>query len=334
MTAMEHKDSSNPACVINCVHYDDQGKRHDIALDAISDVIASGNGFVWVGLYDPADAVLLKLQEEFGLHDLAIDDARNAHQRPKVEAYGNSLFVVVTTAQSVQERIEYGETHAFLGPRFLVTVRHGASLSYAPVRTRVEREPQLLRMGPSYCLYAVMDFVVDNYLPITVGYRDTLDALEKDIFAENYKRTTVMRLYELKRQLNKMRMAVAPLQDVLAQLRRYQGDLIPDEVKLYIRDVHDHAVRISDVIDTLREMLGTALSVNLSLVTLAQGETVKRLGAWAALLAAPTLITSWYGMNFAHMPELDKPWAYPAMIVGVGAVCVGLYRLFKRARWL
>jgi len=334
MTAMEHKDSSNPACVINCVHYDDQGKRHDIALDAISDVIASGNGFVWVGLYDPADAVLLKLQEEFGLHDLAIDDARNAHQRPKVEAYGNSLFVVVTTAQSVQERIEYGETHAFLGPRFLVTVRHGASLSYAPVRARVEREPQLLKMGPSYCLYAVMDFVVDNYLPITIGYRDTLDALEKDIFAENYKRTTVMRLYELKRQLNKMRMAVAPLQDVLAQLRRYPGDLIPDEVKLYIRDVHDHAVRISDVIDTLREMLGTALSVNLSLVTLAQGETVKRLGAWAALLAAPTLITSWYGMNFAHMPELDKPWAYPAMIVGVGAVCVGLYRLFKRARWL
>jgi magnesium transporter len=324
----------NPACVINCVHYDDEGKRHDISLDAISEVIASGNGFVWVGLYDPADSVLLKLQEEFGLHDLAIDDARNAHQRPKAEAYGNSLFVVVTTAQRVDDRIEYGETHAFLGPRFLVTVRHGASLSYAPVRTRVEREPQLLKMGPSYCLYAVLDFVVDNYLPITLDYRDTLDALEKDIFSDSYKRTTVVRLYELKRELNKMRMAVGPLQDVLAQLRRYQGDLVPDEVKLYIRDVHDHAARVNDVIDTLREMLGTALSVNLSLVTLAQGETVKRLGAWAALLAAPTLITSWYGMNFAHMPELDKPWAYPAMIVGVGAVCVGLYRLFKRARWL
>ena len=161
-----------------------------------------------------------------------------------------------------------------------------------------------------------------------------LDLLEKDIFADNYKRSTVVRLYELKRELNKMRMAVAPLQDVLAQLRRYQGELIPDEVKLYIRDVHDHAVRISDVIDTLREMLGTALSVNLSLVTLAQGETVKRLGAWAALLAAPTLITSWYGMNFTHMPELDQPWAYPAMIIGVGAVCVGLDRLFKRVRWL
>ena len=143
--------SANPACVINCVHYDDEGKRHDITLDAISDVIASGNGFVWVGLYDPNDDVLLKLQEEFCLHDLAIEDARNAHQRPKVETYGNSMFVVVTTAQMVDERIQYGETHAFLGPRFLVTVRHGASLSYAPVRARVEREPQLLKMGPSYC---------------------------------------------------------------------------------------------------------------------------------------------------------------------------------------
>jgi len=336
MAGMSHPATDNPASVINCVHYDDAGTRHDVSLDAISDVIASGDGFIWVGLYDPSDEVLLKLQQEFCLHDLAIEDARNAHQRPKVETYGNSLFVVVTTAQMVDEHIQYGETHAFVGQRFLVTVRHGASLSYAPVRARVEREPHLLRMGPSYCLYAVLDFVVDNYLPITNRFRDTLDLLEKDIFAENYKRTTVVRLYELKRELNKMRMAVAPLQDVLAQLRRYPAEsgLIPDEVKLYVRDVHDHAVRISDVIDTLREMLGTALSVNLSLVTLAQGETVKRLGAWAALLAAPTLITSWYGMNFTHMPELDTPWAYPLVIVGVAAVCVGLYRLFKRARWL
>ncbi len=334
MPAPVPASTANPACVINCVHYDDQGRRHDIALDSISEVLASHDGFVWVGLYDPDERVLLKLQEEFALHDLAVEDARNAHQRPKVEAYGNTLFVVMTTAQMVNERIQYGETHAFLGPRFLVTVRHGASLSYAPVRTRVEREPQLLTMGPSYSLYAVLDFVVDNYLPIIQRYRDTLDLLEKDIFADSYKRSTVVHLYELKRELNKMRMAVAPLQDVLAQLRRYQGELIPDEVKLYVRDVHDHAVRISDAIDTLREMLGTALSVNLSLVTLAQGETVKRLGAWAALLAAPTLITSWYGMNFTHMPELDQPWSYPAVILGVGAVCVGLYRLFKRVRWL
>lgn len=336
MAGMPLPTPDNPASVINCVHYDAQGTRHDIGLHEISDVIARGEGFVWVGLYEPTDAVLLTLQDEFCLHDLAIEDARNAHQRPKAETYGNSLFVVVTTAQMIDERIQYGETHAFVGARFLVTVRHGASLSYAPVRGRVEREPHLLKMGPSYCLYAVLDFVVDNYLPITNGFRDTLDLLEQDIFAENYKRTTIVRLYELKRELNTMRMAVAPLQDVLSQLRRYPAEsgLMPDEVKLYVRDVHDHAVRINDVIDTLREMLGTALSVNLSLVTLAQGETVKRLGAWAALLAAPTLITSWYGMNFTHMPELDSPWSYPLLVTGVVVVCVALYRLFKRVRWL
>lgn len=213
-------------------------------------------------------------------------------------------------------------------------MRHGASLSYTPVRHRVEREPAMLRMGSAFCLYGVLDFVVDNYLPIMDEFRDTLEGLEKDIFAENYKRETVVRLYELKRELNKMRLVVAPLQDVLSHLKRNPGSLIHGEVGVYLRDVLDHAVRINDAIDTLREMLGTALSVNLSMVTLAQGETVKRLGAWAALLAAPTLITSWYGMNFTHMPELDKPYAYPLLVGGIVASCLVLYRLFKRARWL
>jgi magnesium transporter len=165
-------------------------------------------------------------------------------------------------------------------------------------------------------------------------FRDTLESLEKDIFSESYKRRTVTRLYELKRELNKMRLVVAPLQDVLAHLKRNPSPLIPNEIVVYLRDVLDHAVRINDTIDTLREMLGTALSVNLSLVTLAQGETVKRLGAWAALLAAPTLIASWYGMNFAHMPELGGRYAYPLLIGVVAVACAVLYRLFKRARWL
>ncbi|UYB53851.1 magnesium and cobalt transport protein CorA [Xanthomonas sp. AM6] len=324
----------NPACVINCVHYDGQGRRHDIALERISDVLAEPDGFVWVGMYEPGDDVLQKLQEEFQLHDLAIEDTRMAHQRPKVEAYGNSLFLAVHTAQVIDERIVYGETHAFLGARFLLTVRHGASLPYAPVRERLEREKALMLLGPSYALYAVLDYIVDNYQPILDEFRQSLERLEKDIFAEAYRRDTAIRLYELKRELNQMRLGVAPLQDVLAHLKRNPGPLIPDEVRLYLRDVLDHAVRTNEAIDTLREMLGTALSVNLSLVTLAQGETVKRLGAWAALLAAPTLITSWYGMNFQHMPELDSPWAYPLTIAGVGAVCLGLYLAFKRARWL
>ncbi len=267
--------SANPTCVINCVHYDDEGKRHDITLDAISDVIASGNGFVWVGLYDPNDDVLLKLQEEFCLHDLAIE---RAQRTPAAQGRDLRQFAV----RGGDHRADGRRAHpvwrnpclprpALPGdgaPRRLAVLR-------ASARTRRARAA-LLKMGPSYCL-PVTDFVVDNYLPIVHRFRDTLDLLEKDIFAENYKRSTVVRLYELKRELNKMRMAVAPLQDVLAQLRRYQGELIPDEVKLYVRDVHDHAVRISDVIDTLREMLGTALSVNLSLVTLAQA---RRSSGW------------------------------------------------------
>lgn len=266
----------NPSCVITCAYYDGEGKRHDISLEHISDVLQQPDGFVWVGLYEPQESVLRKLQDEFGLHDLAIEDALKAHQRPKAESYGNSLFVVVNTAQLVNERIRYGETHAFLGRRFLLTVRHGASLSYAPVRHRVEREPAMLHMGASFCLYGVLDFVVDNYLPIMDEFRDTLERLEKDIFADDYKRETVVRLYELKRELNKMRLVVAPLQDVLSHLKRNPGSLIHEEVGIYLRDVLDHAVRTSDAIDTLREMLGTALSVNLSMVTLAQGETVKR----------------------------------------------------------
>jgi magnesium transporter len=164
-----------------------------------------------------------------------------------------------------------------------------------------------------------------------------LHALERDIFSDTYRRAIVVRLYDLKRDLTYMRVAVSPLQDVLAQLMRNQaaqGQLVREEVRVYLRDVHDHVLRINDTIDTMRDMLGTALSVNLSLVTLAQGETVKRLGAWAALLAAPTLVTSWYGMNFTHMPELAPRWGYPLLIVAVAGICIGLYRLFKRARWL
>ena len=326
---------ANPPCVINCTWYGEDGTLRNLSLDAIGEVLAgSDQGFIWVGLYEPDDAVLEKVQAEFCLHDLAVEDTRKAHQRPKVESYGNSLFVVVHTAQVVDEHIRYGETHAFLGPRYLLTVRHGASLSYAPVRARLEREHDLVAQGPSFCLYAVLDAVVDNYLPITDNFRETLDSLEKDIFAENYKRRTVMRLYDLKRELNQMRLAVSPLQDALSQLQRNPAQLLSDDTRLYLRDVQDHATRVNDAIDTLREMLGTALSVNLSLVTLAQGETVKRLGAWAALLAAPTLITSWYGMNFAHMPELSGRYAYPLLMLGVGVACVVLYRLFKRSGWL
>ncbi|MCO5054563.1 magnesium and cobalt transport protein CorA [Thermomonas sp.] len=322
-------------CVVNCAAYDRHGQRRDISLDAISDVLAVDDGsFVWVGLYEPDAHLLVKLQEEFGLHDLAIEDAQSAHQRPKIEAYGNSLFVAVHTAQKVNGHVAFGETQIFVGPRFLITVRHGASLSYASVRQRMEREPEALALGPSAALHAVLDFVVDNYQPIASDFENELDALEQDVFAESYKRGTIQRLYELRKELTRMRLAAAPMQDILSQITRTPAFAIPEEVRPYFRDVHDHARRVGDTIDTLREMVAAAMNVNLSLVTVAQGEIVKKLAGWAALLAAPTLITSWYGMNFEHMPELPGRYSYAILIGVVILACLTLYYYLKKIDWL
>lgn len=335
MPRMTPQDGTLPGSVVNCAAYDRAGRRRDLTLDQISEVLADDDGsFVWVGLHEPEDALLLKLQEEFGLHDLAIEDAQHAHQRPKLEAYGDGLFIAVHTAQVVDERIRFGETHAFLGPRYLVTVRHGASLSYAPVRARAEREPELLAHGPAFALYAVLDFIVDNYLPIVSEFRDSLNALEHNIFAGTFHRETIVRLYDLKRDLMQLRLAVAPMQDILSQLTRLHGSLVSEEMRVYFRDVHDHSIRVNEATDTLREMLTAAMSVHLSLATIHQGEVVKKLAGWAALLAAPTLVASWYGMNFRHMPELDARWGYPVVIVVTALVCLGLYRYLKKVRWL
>ena len=324
-----------PACVVNCAAYDRNGQRRDIGLDAISDVLSVDDGsFVWVGLYEPEEALLDKLQEEFGLHDLAVEDAHVAHQRPKIEAYGSTLFIAVHTAQYVDEHVRFGETQVFVGQRFLVTVRHGASLSYAPVRQRVERDPEALAHGPSVALHAVLDFIVDNYQPIVSDFEAELDALEQDVFAETYKRGTIQRLYQLRKELTRMRMAVAPMQDILSQLIRTTTLGIPEEVKPYFRDVLDHSARVGDTIDTLREMVTAAMSVNLSLVTVAQGEIVKKLAGWAALLAAPTLVASWYGMNFAHMPELHGRHSYAVLVGVVALVVILLYRYLRKVRWL
>jgi magnesium transporter len=321
--------------VVNCAAYDRAGRRRDIHLDRISDVLAHDDGsFVWVGLYEPEDALLDKLQEEFGLHDLAVEDAQNAHQRPKLEGYGSSLFLAVHTAQMVDGHVRFGETHAFVGERFLVTVRHGASLSYAPVRARFEREPELLAQGPAFALYGVLDFIVDNYEPIVEQFRDELNALEQDVFAETYRRDTILRLYDLKKELTQMRLAVAPMQDIVTQVTRTPVVQFSDEAKLYLRDVLDHTVRLNESIDTLREMLTAAMSVNLSLVTIAQGEVVKKLAGWAALLAAPTLVASWYGMNFEHMPELPGRYSYAILTGGVVVIVLVLYRYLKKVRWL
>jgi magnesium transporter len=327
--------TSDQPMVVNCIAYRQDGSRiGDVTLDAISDVLAQPDTFVWVGLHEPDEDLLLKLQEEFGLHDLAIEDAHAAHQRTKIETYGDSLFLVVQTAQLINGHLAFGETHIFFGPRYLVTVRHGASLSYAPARRTCEHTPELLANGPSYGLYGVLDFIVDNLLPIVREFREELQQLEQDIFAETFKRSTVHRLYDMQRDLMTLRLAVAPLQDIISQLVRLHPQLIPDELRPYFRDVYDHVFRVNESIGAMREMLSAAISVNLSLVSFGQNEVMKKLAGWAAMLAAPTLLTSWYGMNFQHMPELSKPWAYPAMITVMVLVVGGIYLGLKRAKWL
>lgn len=325
---------SVPACVVNCAVYRN-GIKEDISLDQISDVLGvDDRSFVWVGLHEPAEALLDKLQQEFGLHDLAIEDAQHAHQRPKIEAFGNTMFIALHTAQLVDDHVDFGETQIFFGKRFLVTVRHGSSPSFTAVREKLERDPDILKLGPSVALHGVVDFIVDNYQPIVSDFQEELDDLEHAIFSDEFHRDTVKRLYTLRKELTLMRMSVTPVQDILSQLLRSETLGIPDEVRPYFRDIRDHATRTADYIDVLREMASAAMNVNLSLVTVNQGEIVKRLAGWAALLALPTLVTSWYGMNFRHMPELAKPYAYPVLIITVATACILLYRYLRKVRWL
>jgi magnesium transporter len=332
-TATPNKPES--PMVMNCVAYRTDGTRlRDVSVDDISEVLKEPDTFVWVGLHEPDEKLLLKLQEEFDLHDLAIEDAQQAHQRTKVETYGDSLFIVVQTAQLITGHLAFGETHIFLGKRYLITIRHGASLSYTPARHSCEKTPELLAHGPTYGLYGVLDYIVDNLLPIVREFREELQTLENDIFTDTFNRDTVRRLYDMQRDLMTLRLAVAPMQDVINQLVRLHPELIPDELRVYFRDVYDHVFRVNESIGAMREMLAAAINVNLSLVTFGQNEVMKKLAGWAAMLAAPTLITSWYGMNFTHMPELAVPWAYPVIIVAVASLVAAIYFALKRAKWL
>jgi magnesium transporter len=330
---------TDPTCndpmVVNCVAYSADGRKlRDITIDEISDILETPDQWVWVGLREPTEELLEKLRQEFGLHELAVEDAHAAHQRAKIEVYGDSLFIVAHTAQVVNGKIAFGETHIFLGRRYIVTVRHGASLSYASARRACEQAGELLAYGPSYSLYAVLDFIVDNFFPIVRDFREELQELEEEVFQDTFKRETIRRLYELKKDLVTLRLAIAPIQDILNQLIRQYPNLVRDETRPYFRDVYDHAARINEATDTMREMLTAAISVNLALVGVAQNEVVKRLAGWAALLAAPTLIASWYGMNFHRMPELDQPFAYPTLIIVTLSICGVLYAVLKRAGWL
>ncbi|MGH7399217.1 MAG: magnesium/cobalt transporter CorA [Candidatus Rokuibacteriota bacterium] len=326
----------SPGPVVACAAYAHGHRVGDVALADISEVLTQDDRFVWIGLYEPDESLLKEVQAEFGLHDLAIEDAHLAHQRPKLERYGDSLFIALRTAQPDREhrRIAFGETHLFVGSRYVVSVRHGASLSYADVRARCEAQPHLLSKGPGFVLHAIMDFVVDQYFPIVDGLEDDLEALEDDIFGERISRETTMRIYTLKRDLLEIKRGVSPLVDICNRLMRTDLDLIPDDARPYFRDVYDHAIRINEKADGLRELLSTALEANLSLTTIAQNEATKRITGWAAIFAVPTMIAGIYGMNFNVMPELQWRWGYPAVMAVTVALCAFLYYRFKRSGWL
>ncbi|MBI5628100.1 MAG: magnesium and cobalt transport protein CorA, partial [Candidatus Rokubacteria bacterium] len=268
--------------VVSCAAYADGRRVAEVAIPDISEVLAQPDRFVWIGLHEPDEALLREVQREFRLHDLAVEDAHRAHQRPKLERYGDSLFVALRTAQMdpATRRADFGETHIFVGPRYVVSVRHGASVSYAEVRTRCEATPRRLAQGPGYVLYALMDFIVDQYFPIVEALEEDLDALEEEIFGRTLDRETTGRIYRLKRDLLEVKRAVSPLVDVCNRLTRFEDDLIPEDTRLYFRDIYDHAIRINEMVDTARELLTTAFEANLSLISVGQNESMKKLAAW------------------------------------------------------
>lgn len=321
--------------VRSITRYDPSGQSYALALDRISDALAAEDGsIIWVGLFEPDEPLLFKMQIEFNLHPLAIEDAHKAHQRSKIERYGNSLFIVVNTAQIIDGGIVYGESHVFLGSNFIVTVRHGGTLSFKSARERWERNPDYRAQGTGMALYTVLDQIVDNFFPIINHHETLLDELEETILSARYQKDTIIRLFKLRSDLTKLRLAVSPLQDILSTLLEFHGDRVKEDVRVYLRDVHDHVIRLNESIDTMRETISSAMTTNLSLVTVSQGDTMKRLAGWAALLATPTLITSWYGMNFTHMPELDWKISYPLVFGFTAALCCWLYLKLKKAGWL
>lgn len=320
--------------IMKCVAYRHGISLGDVTIEDISEVIKQPDTFIWLGLREMDVELLAKIQEEFGLHELAVEDARTAHQRPKLEEFGESLFIVMHTAMAGESGLEFGETHFFVGNHFLVTVRHGASLSHSKVRTRCEAVPHQLAKGPGFALYAIMDYIVDNYAPALDGLQARFDALEQAIFAHKPSRQTMEGLYELKRELIQMQSSILPVIDICNVLMHNRDIDIPKDVRIYFRDIADHVKRIDRSIDGIREMLISAMQVHLTFETVRQNEVVKRLAGWGAILAIPTMLFSWYGMNFKHMPELDWEYSYPVVVGGVLLGSAVLYWRLKRSGWL
>lgn len=326
--------------LIDCAAYLDGARLSAITIEEISDYLAKPGVFVWVALLDPESGELDKMQEEFGLHDLAVEDAQRGHQRPKIEEYGDSLFAVLHTIETDHHHDGPGELHQgelsiFAGRNYLLTVRRGCQRGFADVRERCEREPQLLANGAGFAFYALMDEVVDRYLPVIDDLEEEFERLEAAILSHQAGRPTLAAVYELKQRLMVLRHAVTSLEDAVSS--KLVGGRVPRVTAApqeYFRDVLDHLYRVSHAIDSLRDMIDTALQVNLTLITLAESEVTKRLAAWGAIIAVPTLIAGIYGMNFKFMPEIQMQIGYPLSLVSMLAVDIWLYFRFRKFGWL
>ena len=320
--------------LINCVAYEDGKRLGEIAKSEISDSLERPASFVWVALRDPEPAELTEMQEEFGLHELAVEDATHGHQRPKIEEYGNSVFAVLHVPQLRGSGIHVGELDLFVGRNYVLSVRHGFEPGFQAVRDRVEGEPEMLRMGSGFVFYALMDNVVDRYFPLVDALETELEAIEARIFDNDRARANLKSLYDLKWKLNDVRHAVEPLTEVVHKLYGGRVPSVCIGVQDYFRDVYDHLLRVGAQLDGLRDMVVTALQVNLSTINMAQTEITRRLAAYAALVAVPTLIAGIYGMNFKFMPELQHVWGYPVALGLMVGIDLFLWRKFRKRGWV
>ncbi|WKB54400.1 magnesium/cobalt transporter CorA [Eleftheria terrae] len=323
--------------LINCVAYREGVKVADIPVEAINDYLAMPGHFVWVALKDPAPEELRQMQDEFNLHDLAVEDAVHGQQRPKVEQYGSCLFLsmhLVGTGTAADADLCVGEVAVFAGANFVLSVRNRSTLDFLGVRRRAEAEPELLRHGPGFVLYALMDAVVDRYFPVLDLLEEELEMIEDDIFGKGSARANIERLYRLKRRLMVLRRAVAPLLEAMSEL---QGSRVPPLVagmQEYFRDVMDHLARINGSIDTIRDTINTAIQVTLSMTSIEENVVTKRLASWAAIFGVWTALAGVWGMNFEHMPELKLQYGYALALGTMAAACGGLFWRFRRAGWL
>ncbi len=321
--------------LINCVAYQQGNKLADITVAQITEYLHRPGCFVWVALKDATLQELAEMQRQFQLHDLAVEDALKGHQRPKIEEYGDTVFTVMHLIEfTPTDELAVGEVAVFVGRNFVLSVRSRSTMGFLGVRERAEREPHLLRQGAGFVFYALMDAVVDRYFPVIDMLERELEAIEDRIFEPGSARDNIERLYALKRRVGVLRHAVLPLMDAASKLFGGRVPQVCERSQDYFRDVYDHLVRCSATLDGLRETITTAIQVNLSMVTIEEGENTKRLAAWAGIFAAATFFVGIWGMNFEFMPELKQPWGYPAALALIGAVCGALYWRFRRVGWL